>query len=66
MIGAQGFGLHALRFEPLTPLQSWSARQSSDFVQILSHVIAVPATLSHTDSSGHSLVDPDIVQGLVQ
>lgn len=51
---------------PLTPLQSWSERQSSADLQIFTQVIAVPAIASQTDSSGHSLVEPDMVHELVQ
>jgi hypothetical protein len=35
-------------------------------VQIFTHVIAVPEIASHTDSSGHSSVDPEVVQEAVQ
>jgi hypothetical protein len=58
--------LQALLFEPLTPLQSWSLRQSVLVLQIFTHSIAVPATASQIDSSGHSLVEPDIVHAFVQ
>lgn len=51
---------------PLTPLQSWSDRQSAPVLQILTHVIAAPAIASHTESSGHSVVDPEVVHDLVQ
>ncbi len=51
---------------PLTPLQSRSERQSSLLLQILTHVMAAPEIASHTESSGHSSVDPDMVQEDVQ
>ena len=51
---------------PLTPLQSRSERQSSAVLQIFTHATAVPDRASHTESSGHSLVDPDVVQVFVQ
>ena len=63
---SQGFGLHALTLLPLTPLQSRSERQSSEDLQILTHVTAAPEIESHTESSGHSLVDPDVVHEAVQ
>ena len=64
--GAQGFGLHALMLVPLTPLQSWSGRQSEPALQILTQFIAAPATASQTDSSGHWAVEPDVVHAFVQ
>lgn len=51
---------------PLTPLQSRSDRQSSEVLQIFTHVTPAPETESHTESSGHSLVDPDVVHAAVQ
>lgn len=61
-----GFGLHAFTFDPLTPLQSWSARQSSAFWHVRTQLIAVPATESQIDPSGQPDVLPDIVQLFVQ
>lgn len=51
---------------PLTPLQSRSERQSSLLLQIFTHVVALPEIASHTEASGHSSGDPDIVQEDVQ
>ena len=51
---------------PETPLQSRSERQSSLVLQTFTHESAAPATASHTDSSGHSDVEPAVVHDVVQ
>lgn len=51
---------------PLTPLQSKSARQSSAALQIFTQVTAAPEIASQTEPSGHSSVEPVVVQGAVQ
>jgi len=53
-------------FDPLTPLQSWSLRQSSEALQIFTQVTAAPEMASQTESSGHSSVEPDVVHAVVQ
>ena len=53
-------------FVPLTPLQSRSERQSAEVLQIFTHDTAVPEIASHTESSGHSVVEPDVVHAFVQ
>ena len=53
-------------FDPLTPLQSRSERQSALVSQIFTQLTAVPERASQTDSNGHSVVDPDVVQAAVQ
>jgi hypothetical protein len=60
------FGLQALMLLPLTPLQSRSLRQSAAVWQTFTHVTAVPEIASQIEPSGHSLVDPVIVQDFVQ
>ena len=52
--------------EPVTPLHWRSARQSDCTVQIFKHWGAPPEIESHTDWSGQPLVDPAVVQLLVQ
>jgi hypothetical protein len=51
---------------PLTPLQSRSERQSSAALQIFTQETAAPEIESHTEPSGHSSVEPDVVHVFVQ
>ena len=55
-----------MRLEPVTPLHWRSDRQSPCTVQIFRQVGAAPEIESQTDCSGQPLVEPGVVQLLVQ
>ena len=63
---AYSFGLQAFRLPLLVPLQLKSERQSDEVSQIFTQLIALPATESQTEASGHWEVSPGVVQALVQ
>jgi hypothetical protein len=58
--------LHALMSDPLTPLHERSLRQSDCCLQILTQERELPDSVSQIAPSGHSIVEPVVVQLFVQ